>query len=185
MARFVAKYAKYRHGIRKGEFMVLADGQRQELSKELFAKFDRGILTDAEENIGITGLRHHGLPIDRDTEEHYSPRSRLSGFDTDKAALESGWSDKDKELVEYVLRNSDSYGIEFIELTKPKARKPWATYDDMAASQIVSVARDIGFPLVDVLAYEEQNQDRTEVKDLIGEAITALTEDPDAVVIEA
>jgi hypothetical protein len=159
MSRFIAKYAKYGHGIRAGRYMVLADGQRQELTKELFVRFNRAVPTEEEQNLGIASLQHAGLPHDRDTEEHFSPRSRISGFDTEAAQEMYGWTDGEREIVETVLRNSSNYGVEFIEVTEKPVAQPWPTYDSMDdVKQILQAAELIGVPLEDVIKYEKANR---------------------------
>lgn len=164
MARFVAKYAGYRHGVRTGRFMVLADGQRQELSKDLVAKFARGVATEDEIQLAVVSLNHNGLPHDRDTEEHFSPRSRISAFDTQQAQVANGWTDEERELVEYTLRNSPHNGVEFIEVTEaPVTGKPWATYDSTEPWLVAEIAAMVRVPLEQVAAYERAHQNRPEV----------------------
>lgn len=139
--------------------MILADGQRQELKKDLFVRFNRSIPTEEEQNLGIASFNHPGLPHDRDTEEHFSPRSRISGYDTEAAQGMYGWTDKDRELVEFVLRNSDHYGVEFMEVTDQPAAKPWPTYDEMdSVKDILAAAKLIGVPLEDIVKYEKANR---------------------------
>jgi len=187
VARFVAKYAKYRHGVRTGRFMILADGQRQELSKELFAKFDRAGISEEEQNLGISSFIHNGLPEDKDTNEHFSPRSRISVFDSQRAQEMNGWTDEEREIVEMVLRNSPEYGRELIEITPKPVDKPWPAYDEATdPQQIVSIAKSIGISLEQVAEYERQNANREKVIKAV-EAAQAFSEEEDGpeVVIEA
>jgi hypothetical protein len=164
VARFAARHANYGHGIREGRYSVLKDGQRHELQKGLFAQFRRGLLTEQEENVAIAGLTHLGLPIDRDTEEHFSPRSRISGFDTVIAQEENYWTDEERELVEETLRKSPHLNQAFIELAAAKAEKPWPLYDNAPDAQtIVDMAELAGIPFESVAAYERENQNRPEV----------------------
>ena len=186
MAKFIAKFGKYRHGIRTGRSMVLADGQRQELTKDLMARFDISVVTQEEQELGIRSFVHAGLPEDRDTNEHFSPRSRISGFDSERAQVMYGWTDDERELVEYTLRNSPHYGDEFMEVTPQPAEKPWPTYDDVSdPDKIVEVALAIGIPLEDVIAYELENRKSAPVIDALYDALNPEEEAEDVLLIEA
>lgn len=188
MARFVAKYAKYRHGVRTGRFMVLGDGQRQELAKELFAKFERSVPREDEIKIAITQLQHTGLPIDKDTEEHFSPRSRISGFDSEAAQERYGWTDEERELVEQVLRSSDAYGREFLEVGDEvySSAKPWQNYDNITdAFTIVDLVKLTGVPVEQVIAYEKHNANREDVLEALERYRKGDKDDEEVVVIQA
>lgn len=180
--RFASRFAKYRHGIRSGRFMVLADGQQQELRRELIAVFKPAdqILTEAETQFVMKNMVHKGLPIDRDTEEHLSPRSRISGFDTVLAQNEFDWTDEEREIVEQKLLTSEHLGSDHIELKPEPAALPWPTYNTDDAETIAIIAKTIG--LVDqALRYERENANRPEV-------IEALENEPvteQAVVVDA
>lgn len=182
MARFAAKFANYTHGVRTGRWMVLSDGQRQENTKHLQAKFRRGVLSEEEENVAIAGLNHTGRPIDQDTSEHVSPRSRISGFDSVEAQEFNGWTDEERELVENTLRTSPFNGIEFLELDSVAAKKPWPSYDNTPADLIADYVQMTGVPLEQVLQYERENANRP---DVIETLLGAEDEDDSPVVITA
>lgn len=175
MARFLAKHANYGHGVQTGSWMVLKDGQRQEVKKHLHAKFSKAGVSPEEQEIGIREFVHNGLPEDRDTEQLYSPRNRISVFDTLIAQAHHGWTDQEREIVELALRNSPHYGMEFIEVTKPPVPKPWPTYDE--TTDVVGIANAIGVPLADVLAYELENLNREDFVRTLMEAINGPNEE--------
>jgi len=183
MARFIAKYAKYRHGVRTGRFMVLNDGQRQELSKELFAKFEVQVPTPDEKEIGMKVFQFHGLPEDRDTNEHVSPRNRISGLDTEDAQREFDWTDEEREIVESVLRNSYAFGDEFIEITALPAPVPWPTYDTTPVEKILDIEVAIGADLEEIARYEAENQNREAVLAILSGPVPEVEDD--SVLIEA
>lgn len=192
MARFVSRYAQYRHGVQNGRMMVLADGQRQELVKEIIAVFKpaRGILTEEEIQFGVDNLNHKGLPIDRDTNQAFSPRSRLSGLDTAEFAKAHGLTPEEEDLLISVLRSSPENGQEFIEIAPGavKLEKPWATYDKTAVRDVIKVAKAAGVPFADVLTYEKANRNDAGVIALLEDAVAneaAQEKQDDAVVIEA
>lgn len=191
--RFVSKYLNYAHSVRPGRFMVLQDGQRQELTRELFVEFVPAprILSEDEIEFGIKNLNHHGLPIDRNTETHFSPRHRLSGFDTVEAALQQDWTDEERQIVEQSLLSSPHFGQDFLQLPEAPVEKPWATYDTTPGQKVIGLARDLGIDLEQVLAYEKQNRNDAGLVYLLEQEIAAApeadaSEEEDApVVIEA
>lgn len=171
--RFASRFANYRHGVRTGREMVLQDGQRQVLQTTLVAAFQPAklILTEDEIQIAIKDLPHMGLPIDRDTEEHFSPRSRISGFDSDEAQKENDWTDEERVLVEKKLLESPHLGSDHIELKPVPVAIPWPTYDRDTVEQVVMIARATGL-VEQALKYEAQNANRAEV-------LEALSEEPE------
>lgn len=189
--RFAAKYKNYSHGVRVGRFMVLADGQHQELTRELRAVFVPAsqILTESEIKVATDGMNHTGLPIDKNTNQHFSPRSRISGFDTVQAQESQGWTDDERELVEKVLLSSGDFGRDFIRLDEDAvaASKPWSTYDDTPGEKVVGLAKDLGISLADVLAYEKANRNDAGLVYVLEREIEAPVEEANdaAVVIEA
>jgi len=182
MARFVSRFGKYRHGARRGRYMVLADGQRQELQAELYAIFQpgRNILTEQEIQFGIKSMVHKGLPFDRDNEEIFSPRSRISGFDSLQAQDQYDWSDEEREIVETALRKSPHFGADHLELIPAPVAAPWQTYDVDGVETIILVAKATGM-VDESLAYERENANRLEVI----EALTAEPETEPTVVVDA
>ena len=162
--------------------MVLADGQRQERTKHLQVKFRRGLLSETEEDFCVEYFVHTGLPEDRDTEMLFSPRSRISGYDSKEDQIQNGWTDEERELVETALRNSYAYGDEFVELTKVAAVKPWPTYDTTPVESIVDIAQAIGIPLADVLVYEKENAFRLEVLEAVGYVLLNPEEETELVI---
>lgn len=180
MARFAARFANYRHGIQNEKWRSLHDGSEHKTHEEIFAVFEQNILTEDEVQFAIANMHHKGLPIDRDTEEHFSPRSRISGFDSVQAQEANGWTDADRELVETKLRESHHYGADHIELIPVPAALPWPTYDRDDPESVVLIARATG--LVEAaMAYERENAQRQEV-------LVALSEEPleeKAVVLDA
>ena len=190
MARFVAKYEKYRHGVQSGRATTLVDGQQHIIEKHISAVFRKGMgfLTEDEIQFGIQNLNHTGLPIDNNTSTLVSPRHRLGGFDSVLAQAENRWTDEERELVEKTLRESPYRGRDFIEIPAAPVLKPWATYDTTPAKEIASVAKTVGVPLEDVLAYETANRNDKTVVFLIEDAIANASDEEKEeapVVIEA
>ncbi len=190
MARFVSRFLNYNHGVQAPREMVLADGQRQILKPFITAQFIEAprILTEAEVKVGIEGMVHEGLPLDNNTNQLVSPRHRLSGFDTEQAQKEQGWTDEERELVEKTLRASDRNGIDFIELSPEAVGKPWANYEETPVAKIAGLVRDLGLTYTEVLAYEKQTLNRDSVILILQDGVDVeATQEAEAtpVVIEA
>lgn len=184
MARFVAKYAGYVHGVRSEVLEHYATGQSKVLVRGLEATFNTRGLTDFEVEVGLTKLAHLGLAEDRDTEEHVSARSRLSLFDSEAASLENGWTDEEHDLVVRALRSSSENGLAYLEVETPRRPAPWSAYDSVTdVDRIIELIEATGSDPAYVAAYERENANRPEVL----EAIEALGVDSsaDEVVIEA
>lgn len=191
MARFVSRFRNYRHGIQNGRMMVLADGQHQELKPEIIAAFSPApaILTEEEVQFGIQHLNHKGLPIDRDTNTQVSPRSRLSGFDSEEYSELHGYSQEEHDLIVERLRTSPRNGVAFIEIpASMKMEKPWKTYESTPIKEVVKVAKATGLDFSDVLAYEKATRNDPTVVLLLEDAIANTPKGEkgeDTVVIEA
>ena len=176
MARFASRFGKYSHGVRNARLTVSGydpTGReiKQEIVRELMAVFTpaRQILTEHEIQIAIKDMVHKGLPQDRDTEELFSPRSRISGFDSFRAQDENNWTDEERELVEETLRKSHHFGTDHIELIPEPAVRPWPTFDTDDPELIVAIARATG-QVEAALAYERENQSRTDLIESLEEA---------------
>ena len=167
--RFASRFGNYRHGARAARNQLLghnpSGGAITTLTvPELSAGFVEAkfVLTEPEIQVAMRALPHRGLPIDQDTNEHATPRPRISGFDSFQAQAQNGWTDEEREIVEQALLSSPHLGTDHILLEAVKAQKPWPTYDEDSPEQIVLIARAIG--LVDeAITYERENAARTEV----------------------
>ena len=116
MARFVARFANYSHGIRDAVVEDYATGRQTVLVPHLEAQFDISGLKDEDYYEGLKKLTFTGLPFDSETEQNVDPRSRMSIFDSREAQTHLRWSDEDHDLVVDGLRNSPMKGIDFVEL---------------------------------------------------------------------
>lgn len=180
MARFASKFLNYKHGIRNGRWVV-EDGLQREVTREILAEFKPNILTEPEIQQAIVGMTHRGRPVDRNTEELFSPRHRISGLDTELMQAELQLTDEERELVEKRLRESQHFGQDHIELIPEPAVIPWANYDELGIEQILVVIDAIKVPVEDVIAYELEHQNREELLELL-RAQPALAADPGPVI---
>lgn len=184
MARFVSRYAKYSHGVRDEISEAFSRGTRI-VEKGLEAQFDQRGLTDFEKETGAKELSFHGLPENKETGQNVPATSRLSLFDSAKTAKQLRWTPDEEKLVVDTLRESDRYGLDYIEVSQPKRPAPWNGYDKLTdIEQIVELTIATETSPADVIAYERENDNR---EDLITELEQLGATDPadDEVVITA
>lgn len=184
MARFASRYAAYSHGVRDEIAEQFSRGTRI-IEKGLQAQFDPRGMTDFERESAAKQLSFHGLPEDKETGRDVEVYSRLSLFDSAWAAKQNKWTPEEEQLVVETLRESERFGIDYIELTQPKRPAPWGGYDKLTdIEQIVELAIATETPIADVLAYELDNQKREDLIALL-EELGATDPADDEVVITA
>jgi hypothetical protein len=84
-------------------------------------------------------------------------------FDSNVAQEEKGWTDDEREAVEYSLQKTakeQPYLVSLVEIEVIPAAKPWPSYDDQTAKQIVEVAAATDL-VEQALAYERENKSRS------------------------
>lgn len=157
------------------------------VQKGLEAQFDPAGLQDHEKAEAASKLSFHGLPEDAETGREVDPYSRLSLFDSKQAQTKFRWSDEEHDLVVQTLRESDRLGLDYIEVSAPLAKLPWASYDSLDdAEQIAELTIATGTTPADVIAYERENQNREDVLLILRDLLDGSEdEDEAAVTIEA
>lgn len=184
MARFVSRYAKYSHGVRDEIAEQFSRGTRI-VERGLEAQFDTRGLTDYEKETAAKALSFHGLPEDKETGRDVEVFSRISVFDSERAAKQLRWTSDEEALVVETLRESERNGLDYVEVTQPKRPAPWNGYDKLTdIEQIVELTIATETSPADVIAYERENENR---EDLIAELEQLDATDPadDEVVITA
>lgn len=183
MARFVARYRAYSHGVREEIAEQFARGTRV-IQRSLEAQFDPRGLTDFEKESALEQLHFHGLPKDRDTDVNVSGMSRMSLFDSEAAQKHFRWTDEEHDLVVQTLRESDRLGLDYIEVATPKRPAPWNGYDKLTdPEQIVELTIATETSVENVLAYERENENREDVIAALEEVLEPSKDD--TVVIDA
>lgn len=184
MARFVAKAANYTHGALAGhEQYIDFQGKIVPAQRAVIANFQRTLVNDEDFILGATALVHTGLPMSEDTEQDVSPRSRMSVWDSEWAAVNEGWRPDEIESIIEALRNSPDRGSDFVECEEAKTAKPWPTYDEFEdAFEIATLVNQLGIDPKVVVKYELENQNRESVLDAIQ---NAPVESGEALVIDA
>lgn len=112
------------------------------------------------------------------------PINRLSFFDTELHGDAYGWDKATREKAEKRLMSGESFGTDYIVVERPKLVAPWPSYDNLTvhgrrteqivAEKVAEIAREGGYDVASVVAYERENANRPKVI----EALEALaTED--------
>jgi hypothetical protein len=200
MARFIAKYRRYRIPGRKPVSEPLVGGARRIIKHGVICEFRHGGVRDYEKDVARQLLKIRGTNTEQDevtpVDPFSGPGSRLSIFDTDDPVLNRQWNDWDsieknpagtiRKEVEEFLRSYVMNGVDYIEVEPVKVPSPWPKYDslvkqgrrtiEMVAEQIVETIGLMGLDPGDVLHYERGNLNRPEVI----EALEALMAAPEA-----
>jgi len=88
-------------------------------------------------------------------------------FDSEAAQEENGWTDEERESVEQaILRiaQREPYLVAPISMERPPAEKPWPSYDEQTAKEVVAVASGAGL-INEALRYERENKGRSTLID--------------------
>jgi hypothetical protein len=177
--RFVSRYGRYGIQLRADIQEAYATGMTKTIQEPIYALFSPDRLNNVDRE---TALKHwsswNGAYQEMDEVTTLAPDYRIGVFDSDEAALTSGWDDEtkawvDEQLVEFANRYND---IAIVPKTLITA--PWPNYDTFKGST-ASLMRKLveeGHDLQVVLAYEEAVQGRGRII----EAIQALLTDPEA-----
>lgn len=169
--RFVAYGAAYSHGAQEEIAEPFATGKRI-LQKHLEAQFNPRGITEYEIEQGAAALQIHGLPEDRIEGGEVSPRDRLSVWDSALAQKELKWNDDETQIVIDALRDSDRYGMDFVEIVQPLRPAPWKGYDRLVdAEKIAAITVATETSPSEVIAYELENQERADVLDALAELV--------------
>jgi hypothetical protein len=87
---------------------------------------------------------------------------RGGSYDTEIEAQQNGWDSDIREMVERSLLKlceREPQRMWVVERETPRAAKPWPTYDEMDADQIVSMAQALGL-VAESVQYERENEER-------------------------
>lgn len=86
-------------------------------------------------------------------------------YDTEAAAEKEGWTDDERESVEYTLDKlcfEQPYLIAKVDMSVPPAPAPWPTYNQTQATNVVKLATSLGL-VTETLLYERENENRPKI----------------------
>lgn len=158
MARYVSFAARYDHGIGEPK-MAMVNGLEFEQAKKRIAKFQQGVLFQHEIEAGLKAFSFKGLA------DGVEPQTRLSVFDTRDYARAHGLTDEEREQIEKILESSPAFGAEFIKVDEITAPKPFPSYDEKDAEEILEIVESAGIDADVAYRYEAENLARRELLD--------------------
>lgn len=156
--RAISPHGRYSIQLVQGETQVGVDagGTLREFAsvEPIVANFEMSGLLDHEIKLVESSFSFSGVA------EGVNPLTTVSVFDTEVASKIGKWSDEEKRVVEEQLIAKSIETGRFIVVEEPRAPKPWGTYDEMSAEQVVAFAIAGG---IDPTRYEKENLNREEV----------------------
>ena len=163
--RFIASVASYGMQIRPERTMVLATGETQQLQAPIYVKFNKGDVTAHEVEEAKARFSLRGFKQERDEVTEVSPINRLSSFDTEQAAIDNGWDEATKALVEDELMKRAKDGVDVIYVEPTPVLAPWPLYDEFTGTSEELLAKLLGdgISVSDTLRYERNNAKRPEI----------------------
>ena len=176
--RFVSKYGRFGVQIRPERAEPLGTGEVRVLQTPIYAMFKPEGLEPMERELAVARWKFNGSYLEQDEVSLVPPDYRIGVFDSERAQLDNGWTDHEREEVERTLIDlSERFG-EILVIPKTVIPPPWPRYDDFKGSidQLLARLVEDGHDLDAVLTYERATQDRDEVV----EGLEALIGDPDA-----
>jgi hypothetical protein len=187
--RFISKYAKYMVQVRPQIVEAYATGQSKVIQPQLIAAFDVALVTGEERALARQHFSFNGFAQEQDLVTVVEPDARISAFDSRLAQAEHGWSDEEREAVEALLtKNAEYLPEDLIRIERERLSPPWPSYDQFSGTrqQLAQKIEEDGYDVVDVLAYERENQNRPEIvaalelaADLVAEGLRLKEQMPD------
>lgn len=162
--RCLSPYANYSIQVFEGDEQIVVDqrGQAKQLtlSKPVIADFDRAGLLDHEIEVALETFSFSGLP------EGVNPLTRISMFDSE-AYVERFPKDERPEMLakinERLRELQERHPGEFVIVEQPAAEKPWPSYDEDSAEEVIEFQKRLQINPERVRLYEVENLNRAEV----------------------
>ena len=190
--RFVSKFPRLGLGtVVREKFVLALDGQRDLAPDQktgwigsLSVTFSQEGLMQNDVDFALSHFNEKeftGRWLDADGVTQQPIAERIGVYDTEVAQKAEGWPDALREHVEQWILNKPNYGIDFVQVAKIPATKPWPNYDEAHHFKIASLAEDLGL-LEEALAYEEENKAREGVLKALREKLEQPADVADEIV---
>lgn len=166
MPRYISKARAFKKAVVKAHMQLVNTQygpEMREVTQPIIALFRQGGATPRELELAKERFRFRGVAEGED------PLWRISIYDTDEEARAHNWSPELKAQIEQALDAGQS--PDYFKVEKDPAKKPWPLYDETAPEDIEGLALSTGVPIVDVMAYEEENQNRPKVLKVLRELL--------------
>lgn len=160
--RFVSRYGNYTVGVQSEVSEHFGTGERRIIKPFIEAHFQRKWVNDRDYAIALESFKFNGLPEDVDTRQDLKPRFRVSVWDADEARKHFGFDDDTINMIVEKLRSTE--GPNHREVLSDPLNEPLPNYDTLDLEQIVTAVKLLNIDPDLIVAYEEENEDREEVK---------------------
>jgi len=202
VARFISKRPNLTYILRSDEQILVAGPGGIQFPRSagppLVAQFQAGCESSYEQEVAIahfTGRAHtrrdgtlalNGASPSAVSQPVYNGQNELTGktepfrVESFLGTFDTDWLDPaDREYAIDALHREASFGIDYIEVSPAVLAPPWPNYDQVTGNRAGTVAVKIaakvvedGYDVALVIAYEEENKNRTDVL----EALRAIGE---------
>jgi hypothetical protein len=136
-----------------------------QLQKPVLADFDRLGLLDHEMEAALEFFSFSGLP------EGVNPLTRIGVFDSEAYCQRFPKNERDEMLVQMDARLRELQLIfpsEFIIVEPPVKARPWPSYDEDTAEDVLKFQERLRIDPESIRLYELENKNRSEVVDAMG-----------------
>lgn len=159
--RCLSPHAGYSIQVIEGQEQVVVDARgfanTVQLHKPVIADFQQGGLLDHEIEAALEQFNFSGIP------EGVNPLTRISSFDTEAYVERFPANQKDELLVQIDQRLRDLQKInpnQFIVVEQPYAERPWPSYDQDSAEDILKFQERLRINPELIRRYEVENKNR-------------------------
>lgn len=163
--RCISPYPRYSIQVFEGKERVAIDDKSgvaysYTIEKPVVANFQQGGLLDHEIEFALTKFNFSGLA------EGVNPLTRIATFDTETYAMQNGLDEDGVAAIDQRLRHlAEQNPSEFIVIDQPAAEKPWPTYDEQSAEDVIFTRNLTDASPEKVRLYELEHEARQEVID--------------------
>lgn len=161
--RCISPYPRYSIQVFEGKERVAIDDKSgvaysYTIEKPVIANFQQGGLLEHEIEWALTKFNYAGLA------EGVNPLTRVATFDTETYAIQNSLSEEELAAVDARLRHlAELNPSEFVVVDQPAALKPWESYDEQSAEDVIFTRNLIDASPEKVRLYEIEHQARPEV----------------------
>jgi hypothetical protein len=163
--RFISPHGRYSIQVFEGVEQVVMDargfGATQVLKRPVIADFIPSGLLDHEQEIALESFNFTGLA------EGVHPLTTVGVFDTEAYSLEKyGKRERDEmqvQIEERLIELQKMFPTSFIAVEEPVAPRPWGSYDEDEAEDVLKFQERLQIDPSIVRRYETENKGRTEI----------------------
>lgn len=162
--RCLSPHPRYSIQVFEGREEVVVDARgyasTQVLTKPVIANFETSGLLDHEILVAAESFSFVGIP------EGVNPLTKVSVFDTEVYCQQFPEERRDEMQVQIDERLrvlQASHPNQFTIVEQPSAEKPWPSYDEFSAEDVIKYQQVLGIAPQRIRLYEEENQNRDEV----------------------